>query len=182
MIEVEVKAKIKNLENIRLKLKELNASKTKKELQKDIYFNSPIVNFAETDEAFRIRKTITNGKLNIFMTYKGPKIDSSSKTRKEVEVKIEDDKKAKDIFENIGFEAVRTVEKEREYYKYENYEISLDFVEGLEPYMEIETVLNEDDDYKNAQEGIFEIFKKLGINNGFERLSYLELLENKDKS
>jgi adenylate cyclase class 2 len=181
MIEVEVKAKIKNLENIRLRLKELKASKIKKELQEDTYFNSPIVNFAETDEAFRIRKTETDGEVNTFITYKGPKIDISSKTRKEVEIKIENDEKAKDVFESIGFKAVRTVKKEREYYNYGDYEISLDFIEGLEPYMEIEIVLNEDDNYKKAQEGIFDIFKELGINDGFERLSYLELLENKDK-
>ena len=46
--------------------------------------------------------------------------------------------------------------------------------------MEIETVVEEGNDYTNAQEGIFKLFEKLGITDGFERTSYLELLEKLD--
>ena len=59
MIEVEVKAKIENFDTMRKKLDELGAKKTKTESQEDLYFNSPIVDFAETDEALRIRTTIS---------------------------------------------------------------------------------------------------------------------------
>ena len=37
--------------------------------------------------------------------------------------------KAKQIFEHIGFKEVRAVRKNRDYYSYENFEISLDDVE-----------------------------------------------------
>ena len=57
MIEVEVKAKIDNFEDMRKKLNDLGAIKTKEEFQEDIYFNSLIVDFAKTDEALRIRTT-----------------------------------------------------------------------------------------------------------------------------
>ena len=57
MIEVEVKAKISSFEEIEQKLDEIGATKTKKEFQEDIYFNSPVVDFAQTDEALRIRTT-----------------------------------------------------------------------------------------------------------------------------
>ena len=90
---------------------------------------------------------------------------------------IEDSKKCADIFEEIGFKKVRAVRKNRQYYKYENFEISLDDVEGLEPYMEIEIGLEDGEDYSEAQEKIFALFEKLGITDGFERTSYLELLE-----
>jgi adenylate cyclase class 2 len=83
---------------------------------------------------------------------------------------------------NLGFTNVRTVKKTRDYYDLNEYSISLDNVEGLEPYMEIETILEDGNDYKKAQENIFKIFEKLGIKKGFERTSYLELLENKDKN
>ena len=43
--------------------------------------------------------------------------------------------------------------------------------------MEIEISLEDGNDYSEAQEKIFELFSKLGINDGFERTSYLELLE-----
>lgn len=178
MIEVEVKAKINSFEEMEERLAEIGAEKTKKEFQEDIYFNSPVVDFAQTDEALRIRTTREDENQKVFITYKGPKIDSKSKTRKEIEMSIEESQKCSDIFEAIGFEKVRTVRKNRQYYSYENFEISLDDVEGLNPYMEIEIELDDGDDYSEAQNSIFKQFEKLGITDGFERTSYLELLEN----
>ena len=67
--------------------------------------------------------------------------------------------------------------KNREYYVYKNFEISLDDIEGLDPYMEIEIGLEDGNYYKESQNSIFEVFKQLGITDGFERTSYLELLE-----
>lgn len=174
MIEVEVKAKITSFEEMEESLKNLGAEKSKSEFQEDIYFKSPIVDFAKTDEALRIRTT-NNA---TFITYKGPKLNEKAKTRKEVEMAIESAEKAADIFEEIGFHPARTVRKNRIYYSYENFEISLDDVEGLPPYMEIEISLADSADYTEAQSKIFELFEKLGVTEGFERTSYMELLEN----
>lgn len=174
MIEVEVKARINSFKEMEEKLAKLGAVKTKEEFQQDIYFASPIVDFAETDEALRVRTTNND----IFITYKGPKLNDQAKTRKEVEMSIESAEKAKDIFEEIGFSEARTVEKNRKYYSFENFEISLDDVLGLPPYMEIEISMDEGEDYSEAQKKIFEVFEKLGITDGFERTSYMELLEN----
>ncbi|MBQ2832813.1 class IV adenylate cyclase [Methanobrevibacter sp.] len=177
MIEVEVKAKINSFKEIEDKLSQIGAVKTKDEFQEDIYFNSPVVDFAETDEALRIRTTKQNNETNIFITYKGPKIDAKSKTRKEIEMGIANSSQCSEIFEALGFEKVRTVRKDRQYFSYQNFEISLDDVEGLDPYMEIEIALDDGKDYSEAQESIFKLFEKLGITDGFERTSYLELLE-----
>ena len=178
MIEVEVKAKIDNFEDIEKKLEKIGACKSKKEFQEDIYFNSPLVDFAKTDEALRIRTTKEGKNSNIFITYKGPKIDKKSKTRKEIEMGIDDSEKCGEIFEAIGFKKVRTVRKNRQYYTYENFEISLDDIEGLDPYMEIEVALEDGQDYNDVQKSIFNLFEQLDITDGFERTSYLELLEN----
>ena len=180
MLEVEVKARIDNIEEIKNKLTKINAKKDKIEYQEDIYFNSPIVDFAKTDEALRIRKTITNNKEKIFITYKGPKLDQKSKTRREIETEIKNQEEFQEIFENLQFKTVRKVKKNRQYYTIENYTISIDEVEGLEPYMEIETILNDNNNYDNELNKIYEIFETLGITNNFETTSYLELLENKD--
>ena len=174
MIEVEVKARIDSFEEMEKRLKDLGAVKTKDEFQEDIYFASPIVDFAETDEALRIRTTNND----TFITYKGPKLNEKAKTRKEVEMTIESAAKASDIFTEIGFTPARTVRKSRQYYRYENFEISLDDVEGLPPYMEIEIALSDSEDYTEAQNRIFKLFEKLDITDGFERTSYMELLEN----
>ena len=174
MIEVEVKSRIDSFSEMEARLEKLGAVKTKTEFQEDIYFQSPIVDFAKTDEALRIRTT-DNG---TFITYKGPKLNEKAKTRKEVEMTIESSQKAADIFKEIGFSPARTVRKSRQYYQYESFEISLDDVEGLPPYMEIEIALDDSEDYSDAQNRIFELFEKLGVTEGFERTSYMELLEN----
>ena len=44
--------------------------------------------------------------------------------------------------------------------------------------MEIEIALNDSEDYTEAQNRIFQLFEKLKITDGFERTSYMELLEN----
>ncbi|MGN1363613.1 MAG: class IV adenylate cyclase [Methanobrevibacter sp.] len=180
MIEVEAKAKIDDFNEIRNKIENLGAELIKIEHQEDIYFNSPIVDFANTDEALRIRETSTDTEHNLFITYKGPKIDKKSKTREEIEMEIEDKDKCRKIFEHLGFIEAREVIKDREIFKYKNYELSLDHVKGLGPYMEIEILVKDGTDYNDAQTGLFDLFNKLGINDGFERTSYLELLENKD--
>ena len=43
--------------------------------------------------------------------------------------------------------------------------------------MEIEIALSDSDDYTEAQDKIFKLFERLGITDGFERTSYMELLE-----
>lgn len=177
LIEVEVKAKIKDFESIKSKLKKINALKTKEEYQRDVYFNSPIKDFAKSDEALRIRKISNKNENKTFITYKGPKIDSSSKTREEIEIAIDESNQISQLFENLGFKKGKTVVKNREFYQLNEYIITLDDVKGLGPYMEIEVELMDNNDYKLALDEIFKIFKKLGIEDGFERKSYLELLE-----
>lgn len=174
MIEVEVKARINSFKEMEERLENIGAAKTKTEFQEDIYFQSPIVDFGQTDEALRIRTTNND----TFITYKGPKLNKKAKTRKEVEMSIESAEKARDILEEVGFKAARTVRKTRQYYRCENFEISLDDVEGLPPYMEIEIALSDSEDYTEAQDKIFELFERLGITDGFETTSYMELLEN----
>ncbi len=44
--------------------------------------------------------------------------------------------------------------------------------------MEIEIALDNGQEYDEAQSEIFRLFEKLGITDGFERTSYMELLEN----
>ncbi|OWT33065.1 adenylate cyclase [Methanobrevibacter sp. 87.7] len=180
MIEVEAKAKINNFDDVRDKIEKLGAKLVKIEHQEDLYFNSPIVDFADTDEALRIRKTNTDTENNLFITYKGPKIDKKSKTREEIEMEIEDKEKCRKIFKHLGFVEAREVIKDREIFKYKNYELSLDHVKGLGPYMEIEILVEDGTDYNDAQKGLFDLFAKLGITDNFERTSYLELLENKN--
>ena len=176
MIEVEVKAKVEDFTSIKkILLEELNAKFEGTEYQEDTYFNAPHKDFAITDEAFRIRKIILNNETQLFITYKGPKIDSKSKTRVEYETDIGDSKIARNIFENLGFKVTADVVKNREIYHFEDFEITLDSVKNAGTFIEIEKTLHDNADYDDSLKDIFDLFNKLGIIDGFERKSYLEL-------
>lgn len=176
MIEVEVKAHVDNFNIVKKALSDLKAQKIKIEYQKDIYFNAPHRDFSKTDEALRIRETTTKDSVKLILTYKGAKMDEVSKTRKEIEVEIEDKQRMSDILENLGFIPVANVNKERVIYNYNNFVISLDDVSKVGTFVEIETEAVEGENFEESVEQIFKIYEKLGITNGFERRSYLELM------
>lgn len=177
MIEVEVKAHVNNFEAVKKKLNEIGAKKIKFEHQKDTYFNNPDYrDFEKTDEALRIRITTIKEKEEIILTYKGAKMDTVSKTRKEIEAKVKDSKNMGLILENLGFKPVETIEKDRTTYSFNEFIISLDEVYKVGNFVEIEKEASEEEDFKESLDKIFEIYKKLGIEDGFERRSYLELL------
>jgi adenylate cyclase class 2 len=177
MLEVEVKAHISDFKEIKDKLVEIGAIRQRSEHQEDIYYNAPHKDFAQTDEALRIRKIPRKEGYEIILTYKGAKLDESSKTRQEIEVEIDNPQKMGLILENLGFNPVKTIKKDRTIYLVDEYIITLDKVGEVGNFVEIEKDLTEGEDYQLILDKIFELYNKLGINDGFERRSYLELLE-----
>ena len=177
MIEVEIKAKLYSKMEALNNLKKIGAVYSHTEKQHDIYFNAPDKDFKETDEALRIRVIPTEDTFEKILTYKGPKIDSKSKTRKEIEVKIDDVEKMTDLLISLGFKPTAVVDKVRRIFNYQDYTITLDKLESLGYFMEIEYVAEEDSNIEEIRDSIMEIFEKLNITEGFERTSYLELLE-----
>ena len=176
MIEVEVKAHAPNLDEIAEKLIKIGARRVKEEYQEDLYFNAPHRDFAQTDEALRIRKIKSGSSEEIYITYKGPKMDKVSKTRKEIEVAVEDPLKVAEIFENLSFRPVATVHKNRIIYTIGELIVTLDEVQGVGSFVEVEKEIEEGKDTQEALNEIFETYSKIGIKNGFERTSYLELM------
>ena len=176
MIEVEVKAHAPNLDEIEEKLVEIGACRVREEYQEDVYFNAPHRDFAQTDEALRIRKIKSGNSEEIYITYKGAKMEKISKTRKEIEVAVEDPLKVADIFQNLSFRPVATVRKNRIIYTMGELIITLDEVQGVGSFVEIEKESEEGKDTKEALDEIFATYSKIGINDGFERSSYLELM------
>ncbi len=178
MIEVEVKAHApQNKGALEEKLVEIGARRVGEEFQEDVYFNAPHRDFAQTDEALRIRKVTDESSEKIFITYKGAKMDEVSKTRKEVEVGVEDSYKVADIFKSLSFRPVATVRKNRTIYTLKDLVITLDEVQKVGSFVEIEKEIEEGEDTKEALDEIFATYSKIGINDGFERRSYLELME-----
>jgi len=169
MLEVEVKARIIR-EVVQQKLLAIGAHLVKKEKQVDTYFNHPCRDFKARDEALRVRKA----RKNVYLAYKGPKIDPETKTRKEVEVKVEEGIFA--LLESLGFTPLKRVIKKRELYHWQGLKICVDEVENLGSFLEIE---GKDEREKDK---IFQLLNKLNISrSSLTRKSYLEVIMEKDK-
>lgn len=179
MIEVEIKAKIQDPKIAFEKIKEIGGEYSHSEIQKDIYFNGEHTDFRKSDEALRIREIPDGDDFKNILTYKGPKLDTETKTRKEVEVEIDNKEKMTEILINLGYKPSAIVNKVRRIFKYNDYTITVDKLKELGYYMEIECVTDNTEDIDSIQEKIFDIFNILGISDGFENTSYLELLEKK---
>lgn len=142
--------------------------------QADTYYDAPHREFAETDEALRVRREMRDGETEAQITYKGPKVDAESKTRREVETGVEDGDDAAAILDALGFEPVATVRKHRRHFRLDGYTVTLDDVEGLGEFVEVET---EAEDVKEARKGAFDVLRRLGLNPEEQvRSSYLALL------
>ncbi len=178
MIEVEVKGYADDLifERVREKFKLI-----RKEYHEDTYYQHPCRDFAKTDEALRIRIRRFDGHFEAFLTYKGPKLDSVSKTREEIEVLINDPDKHARILEALGFREVLTVEKVREkYYVEKGITLTLDEVEGLGKFVEAETLTDDREKIPELVEKLKSLLESLGVKR-FERRSYLELLLGREQ-
>jgi len=159
-------------------LKTLGAERAASRQQVDTYFAHPSKDFAATDEALRIR---SEGNRTL-ITYKGPVVDSQTKTRREIEVLLGDEAgKASDILEllkALEFRPVHQVIKKRLPFHLQwegrSVELALDDVEQLGTFIEIET-LADDSDRAAARDGILSLAKHLELNNP-EPKTYLCLL------
>ncbi|MFX1366620.1 MAG: class IV adenylate cyclase [Promethearchaeota archaeon] len=195
MIEVEIKVQILDPSLIRRKFKKNQGNYKFSLTHEDIYFNMPegLRNFKETDEALRLRKSIEFDKFNnsigkrtnYYLTYKGKKIDMSTKTREEIEIKIDDIEKTYKLLKLLGFQEVLNVKKEREGYefKFKSYHIEalIDYIPILNQFfIEVECLLESSDNIESSRNILFEFLNLFGIKKEESiRKSYLELIMDK---
>jgi adenylate cyclase class 2 len=147
-------------------------------LEIDVYYQHPARDFAVTDEALRIRRKGCSG----FITYKGPKLDSTTKTRREIDLALPDDPAGlagyAELLEALGFTPIAEVRKERRKarvaWQRRQVEASLDDVAGLGTFVELE-LLTQPEDVAAARQCLLSLADRLGL-AGSERRSYLELL------
>jgi adenylate cyclase class 2 len=171
MIEIEIKARA-NLEALRKKLKQDGAALERAVEQTDIYYNAPDRDFAKTDEALRLR----NEAGQIFLTYKGPKLDAESKTRKEVEVEVAGFDGMEDILHSLGYRTTLRVHKTREIYHLDGAVVCLDRVDGLGDFVELETLATDEGGMEERRDWLIGVMRRLGVEGDLIRESYLEML------
>ena len=146
--------------------------------QVDRYFNHPGRDFAVTDEALRLRSV---GGHN-WITYKGPKLDHLTQTRRELELPLADGSEWPaeygELLAALGFRAVREVRKTRRpgelFHHGLPVEVAWDTIAGLGEFLEIELVV-EEPFVEDARAVLLDLAGELHLGQP-ERRSYLELL------
>ena len=186
MYEVEIKVPA-DLDATRERLREVGAEHVAAKRQRDTYYDAPHREFAETDEALRIRREmpLSDGEGSASsaddpaatITYKGPLLDEASKTRAEHETGVDDGEALAAALSGLGFEPAATVEKRREFWAYDGFTVTLDAVTGLDEYVEIERAVESEGEVDATREAAIEALDRLGLDAGDQvRTSYLGLL------
>ncbi|MDB2224979.1 class IV adenylate cyclase [Halorubrum ezzemoulense] len=186
MYEVEIKVPA-DLDATRERLREVGAEHVAAKRQRDTYYDAPHREFAETDEALRIRREmpLSDGEGSASsaddpaatITYKGPLLDEASKTRAEHETGVDDGEALAAALSGLGFEPAATVEKRRDFWAYDGFTVTLDAVTGLDEYVEIERAVESEGEVDAAREAAIEALDRLGLDADDQvRTSYLGLL------
>ena len=186
MLEVEIKYRIEDTEHTRQQLRLLGAQLDSNQSHADTYLRHPCRDFVQTKESLRIR--IVDGIASV--TYKGPKMDVSQsglKARKEIEWCLApNDPRGENMtqmFASLGFGTVTTVRKERQTFKwpdeseFADYSVTVDDVDEVGVYAEIELMIDEKDADSVEAAGIKiqNLAAKLGLTQTVSD-SYLQLL------
>jgi len=176
--EVEMKFAVADMAALESRLVACGATISQPQSEVDVYFSHPARDFAQTDEALRIRR---QGQTN-FITYKGPKIDRTTKTRHEIDLPLPPGEETAQAWTGmltaLGFTIVGEVRKSRRkahiLWQGRRVEASLDGIEGLGMFAELELVV-ESEGLEAAKACIASLATHLGLERS-ERRSYLELL------
>jgi adenylate cyclase class 2 len=179
--EVEQKFRVDNTQAVRAALTGLGVHWHESIQQADHYFNHPSRDFGRTDEALRLRQV---GDQN-FITYKGPKIDATTKTRRELELPLPAGANASrqfsELLRALGFVPVATVQKIRQpgalSWSGHDVEVALDDVQDLGSFVELE-VSADDGSLDAAKAALAGLSERLNL-GASERRSYLELILSK---
>jgi len=164
-------------------IKALGAREKGTKEQNDIYLSHPSRQFSLTDESLRVRSERMLAPFGdeiwrTLLTYKGPKVSMVTKTRYERELPLSPGvgpDEACDLFYRLGFTKAMMVKKLRRLLELEGIEVSIDLVENLGAFVELELV---SDDVARAEKRVLDLLSRAGFKET-ERRSYLELLLEK---
>lgn len=177
--EVEVKYRAVDHERLARLLKELGAGPESDDEQTDVYLGHPARDFAQSREALRIRRVGERNRI----TYKGPRQAGPTKTREEIELGFGDGSTAfqdlAKLFDHLGFHPVATVVKRRRAFRLIRdgieIDVSLDHVDGLGDFAEVEAIAPDAAEIPAAQGVVLGLAHALGLTE-IEPRSYLHMV------
>ena len=197
MFEVEMKFRLTDVVAFERKLSEtLHVTLDAVRTESDLYFQRESRDFRETGEALRIRRV--GDELRI--TYKGPRLDQTTKTREEIEIPlltretggstgdqfplIDEDRVVQrkeewtHLLGRLGYSPFAEVEKKRRSgsfsFQGREFNVTSDHLEGIGDFTEIETIAMGEEDLEESRQLVLALAGILDLTESV-RTSYLTL-------
>jgi adenylate cyclase, class 2 len=178
MLEIEQKFARADFAALERRLTAWGASGSGEHIESDHYFNAPDRDFAQTGEAFRLRRRADAN----FLTFKGPKQAATVKIRTELEIPLRDGDEAAaqmtQLLQHLGYRPVAVVTKRRREYPLQrggfHLTICLDEVEGLGRFAEVE-ILAPQEQSEAARHVLEDVAAQLELKH-VEPRSYLNMI------
>lgn len=194
MFEIELKYPVGDPLLLRQNLQRVHAQPLPTQNHVDVYYRHPSRNFAETGEALRIRRI--DGQP--YVTYKGPKTHVNTATAKGIKVRRElewplfpgdpQGEQMSSLLSFLGFTQVAEVVKRREPFEIllsnssaagvpegRLVTVTVDVVEHLGTYAEIESIASSEADRQAAIEAVSKLAEQLELGSP-EPKSYLRMV------
>ncbi|TWT79057.1 CYTH domain protein [Planctomycetes bacterium CA13] len=180
MFEVEQKFHVPDVEELRSSMDQMGLTPVSTEQHVDAYYNHPSRDFAQTQEALRVRRV--NGVP--YVTYKGKKLPGDVKARRELEWHLSpgdpEGENMESLLKLLGFTNVAQVKKRRDVFQspagqWEALTAVIDQVEGLGTFAELEWVVADESGVEAARTQIRDFAAELGLDHT-EHRSYLRML------
>lgn len=185
MLEIEMKFRVENAQAYEALLKEEQGVEFGAPLfESDVFFTNAALGFPNEGKSLRVRRS---GDL-LATTFKGPRLDSTTKAREEIELSLAPkgcdeatlDKTRDDwirFYERLGFQPFGAVEKTRRrartVFAGREFEITLDVVDSLGVFTELETLAPQAE-FVEARAVLLALADKLGLRDTITK-SYLAL-------
>lgn len=177
-----MKLRVVSLDEIEKRLVSLGAELIDIVNETDYYIDlAPCIDLRSRDMALRVRESLSllTGSRRCELTFKGSRMGSYPKTRKEVSVEIDNVEKLIEIFKELGFTKMYVVSKSRRVYRLRGFKIFLDNVKELGTFIEVEVEEVDKQKLDSVAVDLKRFLSDIGVSGELENRTYLEMLLEK---
>jgi adenylate cyclase, class 2 len=158
-MEVEIRALVDDVNSLSLKLNELGQFKERSH-QIDTYLKH--VNDDQRRLVVRFRRS---GNSTALLTFKGSSVNSHDNNWADYDTVIADPDSLQELLLSNGFEHVCEINKKRNSYLIQGFEVNVDEIANLGIFIEVESIVACQSEVSKALEELHELFNAIGIKN-----------------
>ena len=170
MLEVEAKFRIADSAAFESRVASLfGATFGAPAVESDVFFRNDAAGFPDEGKSLRLRRRGNE----LMTTFKGPLLDAATKTREEIELPIASGANVDEsadawtrFFARLGFQSAARVEKTRRRCRFQyasrDFEATLDVLDGIGTFAELETIATESE-FDAARRATLDLAAALGL-------------------